>query len=82
MCTFRTKDLALAAFLRTRGYDSRVGAPDDPSGYCDFLFEGDPSLVGTLAKEFSEGASVRALEYWQSLNALKAQIRYARGGWR
>lgn len=82
METFTTKELALAAYLKAQGHSTKILSPQDPSGYVRFAFQGDSEQFGQLAKAFANGADVCAIEFYQALNALRAEIRYARGAWR
>ena len=80
--TFTTKELALAAYLKAQGHSTRILSPQDPAGYVRFAFQGDSEQFRQLAKAFANGADVCAIEFYQALNALRAEIRYARGAWR
>ncbi len=82
METFTTKELALAAYLKAQGHSTRILPPQGPSGYVRFAFQGDSEQFRHLAKAFASGADVCAIEFYQALNALRAEIRYARGAWR
>ncbi len=82
MHTFTTKELALAAYLKAQGHSTEILSPQDPAGYVRFAFQGDSEQFRHLAKAFASGADVCAIEFYQALNALRAEIRYARGGWR
>lgn len=81
METFTTKELALAAYLKAQGHSTEILSPQDPAGYVRFAFKGDAEFR-QLAKAFANGADVCAIEFYQALNALRAEIRYARGAWR
>ena len=80
--TFTTKELALAAYLKAQGHSTEILSPQDPAGYVRFAFQGDSEQFPQLAKAFANGADVCATDFYQALNALRAEIRYARGAWR
>ena len=80
--TFTTKELALAAYLKAQGHSTEILSPQDPAGYVRFAFPGDSERFRHLAKAFAQGADVCATDFYQALNALRAEIRYARGAWR
>ena len=80
--TFTTKELALAAYLKAQGHSTEILSPQDPAGYVRFAFRGDTEQFRQLAKAFASGADVCATDFYQALNALRAEIRYARGAWR
>lgn len=79
---FVTRELPLAAYLQVHGFKPAVVSPDGPAGLCTFEFDGDSAELARHAQEFAGGGTVPALEFADALNALKTQIRYARGGWR
>ena len=79
---FTTKELALAAYLKAQGHSTEILPPADPTGYVRFSFQGDAEQFGQFAKAFANGADVCATDFYQALNALRAEIRYARGAWR
>lgn len=79
---FTTQEIALAAFLQTRGHEATLIPPDNPSGYFSFSFQGDIGHFERLAEDFASGGSVPAFRFYNALNALKGEIRLARGGWR
>ncbi|MFC1660907.1 hypothetical protein ACFL3S_05560 [Gemmatimonadota bacterium] len=79
---FRTSEIALAAFLRVRGYEPTLIPPEVPSGFLQFAFDGNPEELEQLAEEFGAGGSVPAFRYYSAVTALRGEIRLAKGGWR
>lgn len=78
----RGREIPLAAFLRLRGHQATLIPPETPSDFFSFAFQGDPEEFERLAEDFASGASIPAFRYYQAVNALRGEIRLAKGGWR
>lgn len=79
---FKTQELALAAYLKAQGQAPEIIPPTYSSGFVQFAFHGNLPGFEVEAKAFTNGAEVCATDYYQALNSLRAEIRYARGVWR
>lgn len=79
---FNTTNLPLAAYLKIEGFHPSILPPEDPTALITFQFEGDPAQIARFAEAFESGASTEAIQYYQALQALRAEMRYTRGGGR
>ena len=73
--TFRTSDLALAAYLMIRGYAIR-GTQCDVQGKGTFLIEDQVERPGQVLEFFNRQTIVEPLAYLDQIKSLKAMLRH------
>ena len=79
MDSFTTNDLPVAAFLKASGHNTYQIFPENAgSAFFAFQFGGDPGELAAAAASFASGEAISALDFYQALQALRAEIRYAR----
>ena len=78
---FKTRELALAAFLKAHGHEPTLDEADS-RGFVTFCFTDADGSLDRLASQFLRSAEVPALPYYHALNDLRGAIRFVRGGGR
>jgi hypothetical protein len=72
--SFRTADLALAAFLKSKGFKIHSIDRSRGDGKCTFIFESTPEIDSIVLKFFNNECLVEPLQFLEETRRVKALI--------
>ncbi|MGB2698602.1 MAG: DUF5659 domain-containing protein [Candidatus Zixiibacteriota bacterium] len=72
--SFKTSDIALVAYLKSKGYKIQSLDRSNKEGKCTFVFEPNPEIDKIVLKFFNGQCTVEPMDFLEQTRRVKALI--------